>query len=293
MSQTVADRGDRPELLSGFAGLAASTDVLICDVWGVVHNGHRAHPAACSALQRFRAAGGTVVMVSNSPRPSVDVIPQMMGFGVPRDVFDAIVTSGDVTRGLITERAGQKVLHLGPDRDHTLFKGLDMTLAGIDEASYCICTGFTDDERETPADYAATLARMAERGLVMICANPDLIVERGDRLIPCAGAMALAYEQLGGQAIYAGKPHRPVYERALALAENVRGARADPARVRAVGDALRTDVAGANAFGIEAILLFEGIHWADVGGEDWLRGFGPWLATQQVRPRYVMPRLSW
>lgn len=293
MSQQVATTRDQPELLAGFSGLADSTDVLICDVWGVVHNGQHAHPAACAALQRFRAAGGTVVMVSNSPRPSVDVIPQMMGFGVPRDVFDAIVTSGDVTRGLIQGRGGQPALHLGPDRDHTLFKGLDMTLVGLEDAAYCICTGFSDDERETPEDYAATLARMAERGLVMICANPDLIVERGDRLIPCAGAMALAYEKRGGHAIYAGKPHRPVYERAIALALDIRGGPSDLSRVRAVGDALRTDVAGANAFGIEAILLFEGIHWADVGGPDWLRGYGPWLANQDAMPRYVMPRLSW
>ncbi len=284
---------DGGELLAGFGAVARSTDVLICDVWGVVHNGQTAHAAACDALERFRAGGGTVIMVSNSPRPKSDVIPQMMRYGVTPGSFDDIITSGDVTRGLITARSGQKVLHLGPERDRTLFEGLDAPLAGAADADYCVCTGYDDDEVQTPADYADILALLASRGLTMICANPDLIVERGDRLIPCAGAMAVAYEKLGGEAIYAGKPHRPVYLEALAMARRLRGAEAPPERVRAVGDAIRTDITGAAAMGLESILLFEGIHWADVGGEDWCRKHRPWLEAQPVMPRYVMPRLIW
>lgn len=285
----------RPDirLPAGFAELAPSIEVLICDVWGVVHNGQSAHPAACAALERFRSGGGVVVMVSNSPRPSPDVIVQMAGLGVGRGAFDAIITSGDVTRGLIGERAGQTLVHIGPERDLSLFAGLDMRFAGAADADYCVCTGFRDDETETPEDYADMLAAMAARGLTMICANPDLIVERGDRLIPCAGAMAQAYEKRGGVAIYAGKPHPPVYERALGLAASVLGREPDRARVKAIGDAIRTDIAGAQAMGFESILLLEGIHWGDVGQEAWRDAHGEWLAAQSVRPTYVMRKLVW
>ena len=281
------------EVLTGFASIAGHTDVLICDVWGVVHNGHTAHAGACDALERFRAGGGTVIMVSNSPRPSGDVIPQMMRFGVTRASFDDIITSGDVTRGLITARGGQAVLHLGPERDRTLFEGLDAPLSEAGDAAYCVCTGYDDDETQTPADYAAVLALLASRKLTMICANPDLVVERGDRLIPCAGAMAVAFEKLGGDTIYAGKPHRPVYVEALAMAQRLRGHTTPTERVRAVGDAIRTDITGAVGMGLESILLFEGIHWADVGGEKWPDNHRGWLEAQAVIPRYVMPRLTW
>ncbi len=290
-SKTITMRGG--EVLAGFGGIASQTDVLICDVWGVVHNGQKAHAGACAALERFRAGGGTVIMVSNSPRPSGDVIPQMMRFGVTRASFDDIITSGDLTRGLIMARRGQTVLHLGPERDRTLFEGLDVVLSDADAADYCVCTGYDDDETQTPADYADVLALMARRKLVMICANPDLVVERGDRLIPCAGAMAGAFEKLGGEAIYAGKPHRPVYVEALAMAARLRGVQAPLERTRAVGDAIRTDITGAVAMGLESILLFEGIHWADAGGENWPGKHRAWLETQAVMPRYVMPRLIW
>ena len=281
------------ELLTGFSAIASQTDVLICDVWGVVHNGQTAHAGACAALERFRAGGGTVIMVSNSPRPSSDVIPQMMRFGVTRASFDDIITSGDVTRGLIMARSGGKVLHLGPERDRTLFEGLDAPLSDASDAAYCVCTGYDDDETQTAADYADVLALMAARRLVMICANPDLVVERGDRLIPCAGAMAVAFEKLGGEAIYAGKPHRPVYVEALAMAARLRGVQAPLERTRAIGDAIRTDITGAVGMGLESILLLEGIHWADVGGEDWPGKHRAWLEAQAVMPRYVMARLIW
>jgi HAD superfamily hydrolase (TIGR01459 family) len=290
---TEAAAGQGTRLLAGFHEIAPQIDMLICDVWGVVHNGQSAHPRACDALERFRARGGTVVMVSNAPRPAPDVIAQMLHYGVTRASFDAVITSGDVTRGLIAERAGQRVRHIGPDRDLTLYEGFDAPRACPGDADYCVCTGFFNDETESPADYADELALMAKRGLTMICANPDLIVERGHRLIPCAGAMAQAYEALGGAAIYAGKPHRPVYERALAKAAELRGGPVDPARVMAIGDAIRTDVAGAAMLGVRAIFLFDGIHWADVGGDGWREGYAAWLAGQALQPDFVMPRLYW
>ncbi len=293
MSASTALPAREPMLGAGFSELSGSFDVLLCDVWGVVHNGQTAHLAACAALEAFRAQGGTVVMVSNSPRPSVDVIPQLRNFGVTAAAFDRIITSGDLTRQMIGERSGQSIVHLGPDRDHTLFAGLDVTFASATTADYCICTGFADDETETPADYADVLSLMAHRGLVMICANPDLVVERGHKLIPCAGAMALAYEKIGGATTYAGKPHQPVYRQALAIAADVRGERIDLSRVMAIGDAIRTDIAGANSMDLKSILLLDGIHWGDVGRDHWAAHYGPWLASQPVQPDYVMPRLIW
>ncbi len=282
-----------PTVIDSFGAIAPGIDVLICDVWGVVHDGHSAHRAACEALVRFRGQGGTVVLVTNAPRAADSVIRQIEGFGVTREVFDRIVTSGDVTRGLIAERAGLAAYHLGPERDLSVFDGLDVRLVGPSEADYCVCTGFLDDERETPDDYRAQLELMAGRGLTMICGNPDLVVERGDRLIPCAGAMAEAYERIGGAAIYAGKPHRPVYERAMRLAEEARGKPAEMSRVAAIGDAIRTDVAGAVAFGVPAILLLEGIHWHEAGAEGWRDAHGEWLMAQSARPRWVMRKLAW
>lgn len=281
------------QVLDSFGEIADGIDLLICDVWGVVHNGQTAHPLACAALERLRAGGASVVMVSNAPRPGDDVIRQMLHYGVTRGSFDRIITSGDVSRGLIAERPGQRAYHIGPERDHTLFAGLDVSLTDAASADYCVCTGFFDDERETPADYAATLRLMRDRGLTMICGNPDLIVERGHRLIPCAGAMAEAYEALGGVAIYAGKPHRPVYERAMAMATELRGAAVDRSRVMAIGDAIRTDVAGAAGMGLKSILLLDGIHWGDVGGEAWRGQLDGWLARQSHRPHYVMRKLAW
>jgi HAD superfamily hydrolase (TIGR01459 family) len=282
-----------PLLVASFGELAPRIDVLICDVWGVVHNGARAHVQACAALERFRAGGGKVVLVSNAPRPADSVVRQMVGYGVPETVFDGIVTSGDLTRQLISERPGQRVLHLGPERDISLFAAFGTTFADADGADYCVCTGLLDDETETAADYAPRLARIAGRGLEMICANPDLVVERGDRLLPCAGALAQVYEGLGGRVIYAGKPHLPVYARALQIAAELTGRALDMRRVMAVGDALRTDIAGARAAAVPGILLLDGIHWADAGGADWRSRYEAWLAPQQHQPDFVMERLTW
>lgn len=293
MNDFTAKMSGEARLVSGFNDLSCTLDVLICDVWGVVHNGQKAHVAAVAALEMFRASGGTVIMVSNSPRPSVDVIPQLLGYGVSTKAFDRIITSGDLTRQMIVERPGQTIVHLGPNRDHTLFAGLDVQLASSGTADYCICTGFTDDETETADDYSGTLATMARRGLTMICANPDLIVERGHKLIPCAGAIALAYEKLGGKTIYAGKPYQAVYQQALVLAAGVRGNSVELSRVAAVGDAIRTDIAGASALGVRSILLLDGIHWGDVGREGWESQYQPWLARQAFQPTYVMLRLVW
>lgn len=278
--------------LSGFSQIAERFDLCFCDVWGVVHNGVAAFPEAVDALVKMRERGTGVVLITNAPRPREVIIGQLDRLGVPRTAWDGIVTSGDVCRSLIGARAGQPMFRLGPDRDLPLTAGLDAPETSAEEASYVLCTGLFDDEVDTPATYAGLLAGFAERRLTMICANPDLVVERGGHIIPCAGSVALAYEEIGGEVIYAGKPHRPIYEVALALAEEKRGAAIGRDRICAVGDAIRTDIAGAAAFGAAGIMVLAGIHAQDLMQASWEERHG-WFGRQTHRPAYAMPHLVW
>lgn len=282
------------ELVSGLQSLADRYDLILCDVWGVLHDGLRAFPSAGDALTRYRAGGGAVVLVSNAPRPGLDVTRQLDSLGVPRTAYDTVVTSGDITRAVVADRGAQTLYHLGPARDLNLFAGLPARTADLAAADYVVCTGLFDDEHETVEDYAPTLRAMRERDLWMVCANPDIVVERGHRLIPCAGALAAAYEALGGTSFAGGKPHRPIYEAALQAAESLIGGKPELARVLAVGDALRTDVAGARAFGIDSLLVARGIHAAELGFAAGRLDFGralDWLAGQPERPSAIAPEL--
>ena len=287
--------------LAGLSGIAEERDLILCDVWGVLHDGQKAHVAAGEALIRFRALPGPrrrrVVLVSNAPRPGDGVGRILDRFGVPREAYDAILTSGDLTRELIAARPGARIRHLGPERDLGVFKDLDITLVPEDEADLVVCTGLFDDRAETPDDYCDELTRLATRGLTMICANPDLVVESGNRLIPCAGLLAAAYADLGGAVVYAGKPHRPVYEAALAVAASLDGGPPDDkGRVIAIGDAIRTDIAGASAFGIASLLVARGIHAEELGvtaDHHTLGDIAEWLGRQAVHPDGVIERLVW
>jgi HAD superfamily hydrolase (TIGR01459 family) len=283
-------------LISGLSALSAHYDLLLCDVWGVVHNGQKAHPVAGEALANFRTGGGTVVMVSNAPRPASDVIPQLERLGVRSDAYDRVVTSGDVARQMIAERPGKALRFQGPARDYTLIEGLDAPLAEPENAEYIVCTGFDDDETQTPADYAGELELMAKRGLTMICANPDLVVERGHKLIACAGLMGQAYEKLGGKVIYPGKPYLPIYHQAIEIATKIRGSQPEKPRIMGVGDAIRTDIEGAKNLGVSSLMVLRGIHTAEVFGSDGAinqAGWPGWLAQQTARPTYALPDLVW
>ncbi len=278
--------------LSGFSEIADRFDLCLCDVWGVVHNGVAAFGEAVEALVAMRERGITVVLVTNAPRPNAGIALQLAGFGVPESAWDAIVTSGDVCRALIQVRAGQPMFRLGPDRDLPLIAGLDAPEVGAGEASYVLCTGLFDDATETAETYADLLAGFAARGLEMICANPDLVVERGGQIVPCAGSVALAYEEIGGKVVYAGKPHPPIYEAALALAEEKRGGPISRERICGIGDAIRTDIAGAEAFGATGIMVLAGIHAQDLMEASWDQRHG-WFARQSHRPDYALPHLVW
>jgi HAD superfamily hydrolase (TIGR01459 family) len=249
-----------PKLAPGLSALADRYDVLLCDVWGVIHNGRESFPAACEALARYKAQGGVVVLITNSPRPAAPVIDQLAGLRVFPESFSAIATSGDATRTLLAERAPGPAFWLGPERDAPLYEGLPLSFAPLEEAAFISCTGPFDDEAETPEDYRERFEGAVARGLEMVCANPDIVVQRGDRLIYCGGALAQLYEALDGKVVMAGKPHPAIYQLALAKAAEQLGRPVDRKRVLCVGDGLPTDVRGANAQGLDCLFVANGIH---------------------------------
>ena len=285
-----------PGFIERFEPLARDYDVLLCDVWGVVHNGLAAFPAACEALSRFRAGGGTAILVTNAPRASDSVGRILDRMNVPRESYDAIVSSGDVTRGIVSARQPQSVFHLGPERDVSIFKDLDVSFAPVETAGYVVCSGLFDDTIETPENYRDMLAAMRARNLFMVCANPDIVVERGDTLVYCAGALADAYAALGGEVLYCGKPYAPIYETALKRAAALRGGQA-PARKRvlAIGDSVRTDLKGAAAFGLDCMFVTSGIHAEEYGSREApdLDALNAIFTAAGVNPRAAMRGLAW
>jgi HAD superfamily hydrolase (TIGR01459 family) len=254
--------------LDRLADLAGRYDVLLCDIWGVMHNGREAFPEPCAALAKWREAVGPVVLISNAARPSPAVVPQLDGLGVPRESYSALVTSGDVTRHLLVERAPGPAYKIGPARDGPLYEGTGVVFSALDEARFIGCSGPVDDDVETPEDYREVLTRASALQLPMICANPDKVVQRGERLVYCGGALAELYQTLGGAVIMAGKPHAPIYRAALAKAAELKNGPVDPSRVLAIGDGVATDIAGANAQSLDVMFVAGGIHGAETRSAD-------------------------
>jgi HAD superfamily hydrolase (TIGR01459 family) len=250
--------------------LVGGVEVVLSDIWGVVHNGLESFPEACEALHIYRKSGGTVILITNAPRPADSVQRQLRKLGVADDTYDAIVSSGDLTRHYVADHPGRKVFWLGPERDSSIYRGLDLKLSPLQQADYIVCTGLLDDETESAEDYRPMMREALARKLTLICANPDIVVERGDRLIYCAGAIAELYRELGGEVIFYGKPHRPIYERAIALATEHGGHEIKLDRVLAIGDSVRTDLAGAHGFGIDCLFVTRGIHSEEFEGIDQL-----------------------
>lgn len=284
-----------PPLLPHFSTLAPDYDVVFSDIWGVVHNGLVAFPHACDALMRTRALGSVVILVTNAPRPSDIVVRQLDKLHVPREAYDAVVSSGDVTRGVIKERHGQSVFHMGPERDASIFAGLDVRFAPLESADYVVCSGLDDDDNETPEDYRARLELMLKRNVFMVCGNPDVVVERGDKLVYCAGSIADLYATMGGEVLYAGKPYRPIYDMALAKAEEAAGRKVAPSRVLAIGDSVRTDLKGARTAGIDFLFVTSGIHAEEVGGRERpdTGALKSVFAAAGDMPKAVMRELAW
>ncbi len=273
-------------------GLVDGVEVILSDIWGVVHNGLESFPEACAALHTYRQRGGTVILITNAPRPADSVQRQLRKLGVADETYDAIVSSGDLTRNFVADHPGKKMFWIGPDRDSSIHRGLDAVMAPLEQADYIVCTGLFDDETESAEDYRAMMLQAREHRLPLICANPDIVVERGDRLIYCAGAVAELYRELGGEVIFYGKPHRPIYERAMALAAERRGQPTSLDRVLAIGDSVRTDLNGALGFGIDCLFLTRGIHSEEFEGIDQL---DPASVKELFGhpPRALMRELRW
>lgn len=277
-------------IVTSVAPFVAGVDAWICDIWGVVHNGLSAFRPAVDACLTFRNKGGVVVLLTNAPRPASAVEEQLARLEVPRDAYDAVLTSGDLTRHLIRQNADKPMLHLGPDRDRGLFDGLSVTLAGVEEAGVIVCSGLYDDDHETAEDYRRRLEGPARRKVPMICANPDLTVARGSKVIPCAGAIAALYETMGGPVIYAGKPHLPVYDMALDMIGERLTRPADKARILAIGDGVNTDIAGAAKAGLRAVFVASPVHVSEPLTPELLARVFP---SPEGRPVAAMTALAW
>ena len=280
-----------PPILRSFGEIAGEYDAAICDVWGVLHNGVAPFLAAADAMRRFRKERGPVVLLSNAPRLGDGVETQFDRVGLPRDFYDGIVTSGVAARADLELRtAGERRLrlfYLGPPRDNPIFRGLSIDFVSPEQAEIVFCTGLYDDDTETPDDYRAMLEGFKRRNLTFLCANPDIVVQRGDKLVYCAGAIARLYESMSGDVVYYGKPYPAVFERALAQARSLGPA----TRPLVIGDGIETDIAGAQRLKLDSLFIAGGIHSAQIqehpeAVEDLFRKTG-------VRARAVMPALVW
>ena len=250
-----------PPIITACGPLLARYDVLFSDIWGVVHDGLNAIPAANDTLPRFRAGGGTVVLITNAPQPVERVAEILEERRVLRSAWDGIVTSGELALGFVRERGFKHVYHIGPERrSRPLMAKLPGLVDRLADADGIVCSGLVDDRRETAEDYRPLLEEALSRRLPFVCANPDLEVHVGADLLPCAGAIAVLYEAMGGEVLWAGKPHLPAYREAFARAQAARGTAVALPRVLAIGDALRTDLAGAARAGVDALFIATGIH---------------------------------
>jgi len=280
------------EPITGLSAIAAGYDALLCDVWGVLHNGVRAHEGAAEALSRFRTHG-PVILITNAPRPSGPVVEQLDSFGIPREAYDAIVSSGDVVRAWLVGEGVRRVYHIGMERDLPLYEGTDIVVVDApEEAELAVIAGPRDDMRESAEDYRDELSRLVALGLRLACANPDIVVERGGVLLPCAGALGLLAEELGGTVLQFGKPHAPIYEKALG---EVRKRAPEARRALVVGDGLPTDITGANRHGFDALFITDGIHAEEVGvrgAPDPVR-VAALLEARALMARHVATRLVW
>lgn len=274
------------------SALARDYDVILCDVWGVIRDGRALMPAALDALARFRAGGGTVILVSNSPQRSPWLLNHLAGLGAPEGVWDGAVTSGDAIFEELSRRAPGPAYKLGPDFDDGLYEGTGLAFAPLKDAAFISCTGLIDYETETPEQYRDLLAEGALRRLPMVCANPDIVVQVGGALRYCAGALAALYETLGGVVVMAGKPHPPIFELAYRRLEAL-GVEADRRRMLVIGDGPKTDIAGAQGEGIEALFITGGITGGRMADAFDVRAAADLLAEDGLSAHYVAPALVW
>ena len=289
-------------LIGFFAEISTRYDLALVDLWGCVHNGLAIYPAAEAALQAFRQEGGYVVLMTNAPRPRAAVQARLDEMGLARDAYDAIATSGDSAQeAMLMGSVGERVWHLGPEKDDGFFTDLPewaaerapITRVGFDEAEGIVCTGPFDELRETPDDYRGRFLSAKARGLKLLCANPDLVVDYGETRIYCAGALAQLYDAMGGESLYFGKPHPPIYDLARRLVSKA-GLRFSEDRTIAIGDGIATDIQGGISEGIDTLLVTGGLAAGEFGPDPESPDAGlltAWVARQGIHPGYAIARL--
>ncbi len=277
-------------ILTGVAGISETRKAWLCDVWGVLLDGVTVFAPAIEACRRFKALGGEIVLVTNSPKPSAAVLDRLHSMGVPEDCFSALVSSGEVTRAFVEAYSAGPVFHLGPEHDRSLFDGLNVMLTPAAEAACIVCTGFFDEDHEMPEDYDGMLEAFAARGVPMICANPDLVVERGSKLLPCAGLLAERYTALGQTVIQAGKPYRPIYDAAMRQLSRP----LLKSEILAIGDGIDTDIKGASGQGIDSLYIASRVHLGDPENSGALgKQLDRLLGGRIFRPAAAMAHLQW
>ena len=289
------------EIIETLDAIEPGYSVLFCDLWGCLHDGVRAFPPAVAALERFRDRGGRVVLLTNSPRPSAGVALQLDALGAPRTCWDLVVSSGDAAQAAMAAgQFGRKVFHIGPERDLLFFEDadgrpFDIERVPIEEAEGIVCTGLFDDRSETPDDYRATILDGKTRGLKLLCANPDIVVDVGDTRIWCAGAIAAAYTEAGGSSYYFGKPHPPIYALARRRLAALLGHETPSDEILCLGDGIATDVLGAMGESLDAVFVTGGLAAEETGTTD---GAGPdprrlaaFLAEARLEPRFAIAAL--
>lgn len=281
------------KIINSLSEISNNYDAVFCDIWGVIHNGKEQFPDATKALREYRANGGTIVLISNSPRPCDLIPPQLAGMGIGNDIYDAIVTSGDATI-MAAQKFGQRALRLGPPKDDEFFARIGVEYTHIENAEFIVCTGPRDDLNETAESYRNELNEMVSHKLPFICANPDKMVQHGDKIIPCGGALADIYEDLGGKVIMAGKPFSPIYEMTRAKAYEILGHKIDDDKILCIGDGLKTDVLGANNQNLDCLFIADGIHASELMGTDCLDEGKTvdFLAKNSLSAKYAMAGLS-
>ncbi len=281
--------------IEGLGEIAAGYDAILSDVWGVVHNGVAAHPAAVEALVNYRRQGGRVVLITNAPRPSPPIVEMLDHLGVVRDAYDDIVSSGDATRAILEDYRGKAVHYVGPPNENdSLFEGLDITVGPAENARAVVVTDLDTDD-DTPDMYNDRITLWLKRNLPLIAANPDRVVEHGDRLIYCGGALADLYEARGGMIVMVGKPYKPIYTEALRLADRAAGKSLDRARILAIGDSVRTDAIGAAGAGLDLLFITGSIHAAelDAFGKPDPEAIRALVGPSGATVAGFMPRLGW
>ncbi|MES0869301.1 TIGR01459 family HAD-type hydrolase [Pseudovibrio sp. SCP19] len=278
--------------ITGLSQIADQFNGILCDVWGVLHNGMSAFPAAIEALETYKANyDRPVVLITNAPRPANEIEEHLRSLGVPRSCYDSIVSSGDVVQADLRAIDHAKVYHIGPKKNHSLFHGVSFDFVEPKEADIIVCSGLNDRRVEEPEDYRSHFEDLLKLDLTLICANPDIVAEQGDKLVWCGGALAKLYEDMGGRVVITGKPFHPIYDMARAELNAHVGKPIETHEILAIGDGLPTDIKGANAQGISALFLTDGIHAADLEGNS--EAVVKMLEAEGLRAHNFMGRLSW